>query len=281
METSQRRLAAILSADAVAYSRLMAEDEPGTVRALREHHDGMRRRIEAQRGRVVDSPGDNLLAGLPSIVEAVQCAVEIQRDVETRNESQPETRRMCFRIGVHLGDVIVEGERIYGDGVNVAARLEGLAEPGGVCLSGEAFDQVKELFERGSDTLFAGGFFPPAPAVPVPGGWRVTARTAFNSGCHRAHWFALPIVEVDDESSKFDPHTEDPPPLVAFVPREEVSILDTWHTSGMRGTFSADVQVDDAVGPARRIAQREARDRAGAGLRRAALWNLPLALGAR
>ncbi len=144
MEASQRRLAAILSVDAVAYSRLMAEDEPGTVRAVREHHTAMRQLIEARRGRVVDSPGDNLLAEFPSIVEAVQCAVEIQRDVATRNESLPETRRMRFRIGVHLGDVIVEDERIYGDGVNVAARLEGLAEPGGVYLSGEAFDQVRE-----------------------------------------------------------------------------------------------------------------------------------------
>jgi len=155
METSQRRLAAILSADAVAYSRLMAEDEPGTVRALRDHQDTMRRRIEAWRGRVVDSPGDNLLAELPSIVDAVQCAVEIQRDVATRNESQPETRRMCFRIGVHLGDVIVEGERIYGDGVNVTARLEGLAEPGGVCLSGEAFDQVRERLDFGFEEVGA------------------------------------------------------------------------------------------------------------------------------
>jgi TolB-like protein/class 3 adenylate cyclase/cytochrome c-type biogenesis protein CcmH/NrfG len=143
VEAPQRRLAAILSADAVAYSRLMAEDEPGTVRAVREHHTEMRRRIETRRGRVVDSPGDNLLAEFPSIVEAVQCAVEIQRDVATRNQSLPETRRMHFRIGVHLGDVIVEGKHIYGDGVNVAARLEGLAEPGGVCLSGEAFDQVR------------------------------------------------------------------------------------------------------------------------------------------
>jgi class 3 adenylate cyclase/pimeloyl-ACP methyl ester carboxylesterase len=155
MEPSQRRLAAILSADAVAYSRLMAEDEPGTVRALREHQSAMRRRIEAWRGRVVDSPGDNLLAELPSIVEAVQCAVEIQRDVAIRNASEAETRRMCFRIGVHLGDVIVEGERIYGDGVNVAARLEGLAEPGGVCLSGEAFDQVRERLDFGFEEVGA------------------------------------------------------------------------------------------------------------------------------
>ncbi len=153
METSQRRLAAILSADAVAYSRLMGEDEPGTVRALRDHQDAMRRRIETRRGRVVDSPGDNLLGELPSIVDAVQCAVEIQRDVATRNESQPEARCMWFRIGVHFGDVIVEGERIYGDGVNVAARLEGLAEPGGVCLSGEAFDQVRERLDFGFEEV--------------------------------------------------------------------------------------------------------------------------------
>jgi alkylation response protein AidB-like acyl-CoA dehydrogenase len=112
----------------------------------------------------------------------------------------------------------------------------------------------EELFERGPDTLFAGGFFPPALAVATKGGWRITARTAFNSGCHRAHWFAVPIVEVDDESSKFDPHTEDPPPRVAFVPRDEVEIVDTWHTSGMRGTFSADIQVDDAFVPVRRVA---------------------------
>jgi class 3 adenylate cyclase/pimeloyl-ACP methyl ester carboxylesterase len=153
MGAAQRRLAAILSADAVAYSRLMAEDEPGTVRALRDHQDAMRRRIEARRGRVVDSPGDNLLAELPSIVDAVACAAEIQRDFATRNESQPEARRMRFRIGVHFGDVIVEGERIYGDGVNVAARLEGLAEPGGVCLSGEAFDQVRPRLDLGFEEL--------------------------------------------------------------------------------------------------------------------------------
>ncbi len=113
----------------------------------------MRRLIEGRRGRVVDSPGDNLLAEFPSIVEAVQCAAEIQRDVAARNASLPEARRMSFRVGVHLGDVIVEGERIYGDGVNIAARLEGLAQPGGVYLSGAAFDQVRERLDLAFEEL--------------------------------------------------------------------------------------------------------------------------------
>ena len=117
----------------------------------------------------------------------------------------------------------------------------------------------EEVYERGGDTIVAGGFFPPAPSVPVEDGWRVTARTAFNSGCHRAQWFAVPIVEVDDESSKYDPHTEDPPHIVAFVPRDEVDLVDTWHTAGMRGTFSADIQVDDVFVPNRRIAHLERR----------------------
>jgi alkylation response protein AidB-like acyl-CoA dehydrogenase len=107
----------------------------------------------------------------------------------------------------------------------------------------------EEVYARGADTIFAGGFFPPGPSVRVPGGWRITARMAFASGCHRAQWFAVPIVEVDDESSKFDPHTENPPKIVAFVPRDEVDLIDTWNTVGMRGTFSADVNVDDVFVP--------------------------------
>ncbi len=112
----------------------------------------------------------------------------------------------------------------------------------------------EELYSRGPNTIFAGGFFPAGPSVRVDGGWRVTARTAFVSGCHRAHWFAVPILEVADDESRFDPTTEDPPPIVAFVPRDEVDLLDTWHTSGMRGTFSADVNVDDVFVPDHRVA---------------------------
>ncbi len=139
----------------------------------------------------------------------------------------------------------------------------------------------EELFAQGPDTIFAGGFFPPGPSVRVEGGWRVTARTPFASGCHRAQWFVVPIVEVADDRSRFDPRTEDPPPLVAFVPRDEVDLLDTWHTSGMRGTFSADVSVDDVFVPDRRVAFIEAaRERAPAFWGSLyALWPWPVILG--
>jgi alkylation response protein AidB-like acyl-CoA dehydrogenase len=125
---------------------------------------------------------------------------------------------------------------------------------------------AEEVYERGPDTIFAGGFFPPAPSVPVDGGWRVTARQSFASGCHRAQWFSVPIVEVDDESSKFDPHTEDPPRIAAFVPRDEVDLSDNWHTVGMRGTFSAEVIVDDVFVPESRIAHLEPRRQRAAAL---------------
>jgi alkylation response protein AidB-like acyl-CoA dehydrogenase len=112
----------------------------------------------------------------------------------------------------------------------------------------------EELFERGPDTIFAGALFPPGPSVRVRGGWRVTARTAFASGCHQARWFFLPIVEVDDESSKFDPTRDDPPSIGVFIPRDEVDLVDTWHTVGMRATYSADVSVDDVFVPDHRVA---------------------------
>jgi alkylation response protein AidB-like acyl-CoA dehydrogenase len=112
----------------------------------------------------------------------------------------------------------------------------------------------EEVFARGADTIFAGGFFPPGPSVRVDGGWRVTARNPFVSGCHRAQWFAVPVLEVADDALRFDPHTEDPPPIVAYVPRDEVDLLDTWHTVGMRGTFSSDISVDDVFVPDHRIA---------------------------
>ncbi len=112
----------------------------------------------------------------------------------------------------------------------------------------------EEVYAKGPDTIFAGGFFPPGPSVRVEGGWRVTARSAFASGCNRAHWFIVPVLEVDDESSKFEPRTEDPPMIGAYVPRDEVDLIDTWHTVGLRGTFSADVSADDVFVPNHRVA---------------------------
>jgi len=139
----ERKLTAILSADVEGYSRLMGEDEEATIRTLTSHRQVMTFLIPRHRGRVVDSPGDNLLAEFGSVVDAVQCAVVIQTTLRAENANLPQERRMEFRIGINLGDVMVEGERIYGDGVNIAARVEGLADGGGICVSGTVFDQIK------------------------------------------------------------------------------------------------------------------------------------------
>src|SRR5215475_11808627 len=139
----ERKLTAILSADVKGYSRLMGEDDEATVRTLTAHRERMTRLIQQHHGRVVDSPGDNLLAEFASVVDAVRCAVEIQRELKTCNAALSSARKMEFRIGLNVGDVIVEGEWIYGDGVNSAARLEGLAEAGGICISGTVYDQIE------------------------------------------------------------------------------------------------------------------------------------------
>ena len=139
----KRKLTAVFSADVAGYSRLMGDDEAATVKTLEAYKQIMFSLIKQHRGRVIDSPGDNLLAEFASVVDAVQCGVAIQKELQARNAELPENRRMQFRIGINLGDVIEEGERIYGDGVNVAARIEGLAVPGGVCVSGTAYDHVE------------------------------------------------------------------------------------------------------------------------------------------
>jgi len=139
----ERKLTAILSADVEGYSRLMGEDEEATIRTLTSYRQAMLTLTGMHRGRVVDSPGDNLLAEFGSVVDAVQCAVVIQTTLRAENANLPEHRRMEFRIGINLGDVIVDGERIYGDGVNIAARMEALAEGGGICVSGTVFDHIK------------------------------------------------------------------------------------------------------------------------------------------
>ena len=145
----KRKLTAILSADVKGYSRLMGEDEKGTVRTLNAYKEVMTSLIQHHRGRVVDAPGDNVLAEFASVVDAVECAVEIQKELKTRNAELPENRRMEFRIGVNLGDVIEDGEQILGDGVNIAASLESLSEAGGICISGTAFDQVRNKMNLG------------------------------------------------------------------------------------------------------------------------------------
>jgi class 3 adenylate cyclase/pimeloyl-ACP methyl ester carboxylesterase len=143
----KRRLAAILAADIAGYSRLMGEDEAATVRDLKAHQAVVLPLVGRYGGRIIDTAGDGILAEFPSVINAAECAVEIQTIMATRNEAVPESRRMRFRIGINLGDVIHDESRIYGDGINVAARLEGIAEPGGICISRQVFDQVSRALK--------------------------------------------------------------------------------------------------------------------------------------
>jgi TolB-like protein/class 3 adenylate cyclase len=141
--TVARRLAAILAADVVGYSRLMGEDEAGTARAVREHREAARPVVAGLGGRIVKTTGDGLLLEFPSVIAAVECAIAIQKLMVERNAGRPEAKRIVYRIGVNLGDVLIEGDDILGDGVNIAARLEGLCEPGGVLISGSTYDHVR------------------------------------------------------------------------------------------------------------------------------------------
>src|SRR5215469_3675777 len=151
----ERKLTAILCADVCGYSRLMGDDEEATFRTLASHRARLDHLIEQYHGRFVNSAGDSVLAEFASVVNAVQCGIEIQAALKTENDALAPARRMEFRIGINLGDVIVDGEQIYGDGVNVAARLESLAAPGGICISGTVHEQVRDklalVYEDGGE----------------------------------------------------------------------------------------------------------------------------------
>ena len=144
----ERRLVAIMAADVVGYSRLMGEDEEGTLAALKAiRRELTEPKIAENRGRIVKTTGDGLLVEFPSVVDAVRCAVEVQREMALRNTAVPQARRIEFRVGINLGDVIIDEHDIYGDGVNVAARLEALADPGGICVSRVVRDQVRDKLD--------------------------------------------------------------------------------------------------------------------------------------
>ena len=142
-----RKLAAIMAVDVVGYSRLMGEDEAGTARVVREHRDAARPFVSDRGGRIVKTMGDGLLVEFASVVDAVECAAAIQRLMVERNAETPESKRIVYRVGVHLGDVLIEGEDILGEGVNIAARLEGICEPGGVLISGSVYEHVRGRVE--------------------------------------------------------------------------------------------------------------------------------------
>jgi adenylate cyclase len=152
-EGYKRKLSAILSADVKGYSRLIGQDEVATVKTLKEYRELISILVREHHGRVVDSPGDNVLSEFGSVVDAVESAVRIQKELNVKNAGLPADRRMDFRIGINLGDIIEEHERIYGDGVNIAARIEALADPGGICISGTVYDQVENKLSLAYDYL--------------------------------------------------------------------------------------------------------------------------------
>src|SRR5215203_1681267 len=141
----ERRLAAICAADVAGYSRLMDQDETGTLRALAAHREVMDRWIVEHGGRIANTAGDSILAEFPSAVDAVQCAVEVQKALATLNSDVEPDRALCFRVGIHVGDAVVRGGDLLGDGVNIASRLEGLAQPGGVCISATTHAYVRRV----------------------------------------------------------------------------------------------------------------------------------------
>jgi len=149
----QRRLATILAADVVGYSKLMAQDEEATVRTLRSHRNIIDKLIARHEGRIFNTAGDAVLAEFGSVVEAVRCAISIQDELRVRNAELVADRQMLFRIGINVGDVLVNDGDLLGDGVNIAARLEGIAQPGGICISGSTFEQVKNKLSVGFKDL--------------------------------------------------------------------------------------------------------------------------------
>jgi class 3 adenylate cyclase len=153
MSETQRKLTTIFSADVQDYTRLMGEDEEGTLATLKHHRDAMSRLIQAHGGRVINTWGDGLIAEFPSVVEAVRTAVDVQNELAGLNAARPAGGRMLFRIGINLGDVIVEGDDIYGDGVNIAARLQTSATAGGIVISSTVYDQVRNKVAVGFDFL--------------------------------------------------------------------------------------------------------------------------------
>lgn len=152
-EPVKRKISAILSADVVGYSKLMEADEMQTVQTMESYRKTVASLIDQHDGYVIDSPGDNILSDFGSVVDSVQCAVEIQHVIKAKNAVLPEARRMEFRVGINLGDVIKEGDRLYGDGINIASRIEGLADAGGICISGGAYEQIKSKLSLGYEEL--------------------------------------------------------------------------------------------------------------------------------
>jgi TolB-like protein/class 3 adenylate cyclase len=209
--TAARRLAAILAADVVGYSRLMGEDEAGTALSVRERREAARPIVVGLGGRIVKTTGDGLLLEFPSVVGAVECAIAIQKLMAERNAGTPEAKRVVYRIGVNLGDVLIEGDDILGDGVNIAARLEGVCEPGGVLISGAAYDHVRgridvDFVDLGEKDLK--NIARPVRVYAVEAGSPSAAPAPFTSAPDKAEPPHLSIVVLPFANMSGDPEQE-------------------------------------------------------------------------
>lgn len=195
----ERKLTTILSADVVGYSQLMGQDEGGTLATLKTYREVMRGLIAAHRGRVVNTAGDGLLAEFASVVNAVDCAVKIQREIAERNAALPESRAMWLRIGINLGDVMIDGDDLFGDGVNVAARLQALADPGGILISGTVFDHVRDKLSLGFDYLGPQSVKNIAAQVPI---YRVVLQSGAVAPPPPSHQNAAAIADAPEREAR-------------------------------------------------------------------------------
>jgi len=237
-EGVKRKISAILIADVAGYSKLMEADEGTTVRTLRSYRKTISSLVQQHNGRIVDFRGDDFLAEFGSVVNAVQCGVEIQDVIRSKNNDLPEERRLRFRIGINLGDVIEEEDRIYGDGVNIAGRLQVLAYPGGICISGSAYDQIKSKFALGYEDIgehTVKNISSPIHVYRIPTD-PASARDAGikKAGLRRSQWLALALVSLiigtgtvavwllqsQQSSETSDSHTA---PTVAVLPFTNMS----------------------------------------------------------
>ena len=232
-----RRLAAIVAADVAGYSRLMGLDEVGTARTLREHRKATDALVAKHGGRVVKTTGDGVLLEFPSVVDAVECAIAVQKAMAERNKDIPEARRMLYRIGINLGDILIEGDDILGDGVNVAARLEGIAEPGGICLSRAAYEQARGKIDFATRDLGEQRLKNIAEPIRVfavdLGASRTVARGRINRGV--VITAAIMVLALGAGASYWRfaatvPTTS--PPAVTVVPRSSILVLPFVNLSG-------------------------------------------------
>jgi adenylate cyclase len=208
----KRRLTTVLCADVHGYSRLMEADEAGTLATLRRYRTAIAGLVERHDGRIVNTWGDAVIAEFASVVEAVQCAVEIQQEISNQESDPPPAHRMRFRIGINLGDVMVDGSDIFGDGVNIAARLQELAEPGGVVVSGPVYDQVHNKLSVGFDCLGQQQMKNVAPVISyrVTMGGQAAGRRGFSvdeSPTPRAQAVAAPEAGVQRMHDEGEPST--------------------------------------------------------------------------